>query len=366
MKKHFTHWLENSVRQASKPKGLKFSRQTANNMLCSATQITFSSNTGSIGPTHNLMDNYVIWRPVTEAHLIALQVLDSACLRVDGPASVPTASYHELLAAPNAALLCAATPAADYVAAVGWVQVNGRQARLGGTVHPEQRHRRLGTYLVRWAESQALTLGSPSEWIIRNETFNAGSAALYAQEGYTADFVEYWMQRDLREPLPPQHLIQAIPWTASNARQFFEVYVDAFKERPGFPGLSADQWLSDYTGDADFRPDLSLLALMDGYPVGFVTSGVTHLAHSAQPIGWISQIGIRPNWRGHGIAAGLITRVMVAFKAEGLSAIGLHVNRNNPGAIRLFQQLEFRQRGQRAKYVKHIPIRRMPADQHGQ
>ena len=42
-------------------------------------------------------------------------------------------------------------------------------------------------------------------------------------------------------------------WTAGNARWFFAVYTAAFRERPGFPGWSAEQWIDEVTGDEDFR-----------------------------------------------------------------------------------------------------------------
>src|SRR5690242_9257650 len=83
------------------------------------------------------------WRPVTAAGLPALTALDAACRVVDGPASVPDPTYAVLLTAPNTTLLCAERgDDPNHLAAVGWVQVNEGQARLGGKVHPD--HRRKG------------------------------------------------------------------------------------------------------------------------------------------------------------------------------------------------------------------------------
>ena len=59
-----------------------------------------------------------------------------------------------------------------------------------------------------------------------------------------------------------------VPWSEQRATQFFEVYQDAFRERPRFPGWSEDTWRHNFTDYPDFRADLSLLA-MEG-PEGVV------------------------------------------------------------------------------------------------
>jgi ribosomal protein S18 acetylase RimI-like enzyme len=296
------------------------------------------------------------WRPVTEADLPALAALDAACRVVDGPASVPEPTYAALLTAPHTPLLGAERDAGpNHLAAVGWVQVNAGQARLGGKVHPDHRRRGLGTHLLRWSEAQAATPDPQGTLIIRNEVMTEGSAALYAQEGYTRDFAELWMQRDLGDPLPA--IPPALPtesWTEANAGDFFAAYDAAFSTRrdPGTPPPDRAEWIADYADDPDFRPDISLLARADGQPVGFIAAGVLPIADLGQTVGWISQVGSHPAWRGRGVAAALIGAVLAAFQREGVAAAGLHVNVNNPGAIQLYERLGFRQIGLRAKYSK--------------
>jgi ribosomal protein S18 acetylase RimI-like enzyme len=46
---------------------------------------------------------------------------------------------------------------------------------------------------------------------------------------------------------------------------------------------------------------------------------------------------------------------MEALKREGFGDLGLHVNVDNPGAIRVYEQLGFRLIGQRAAYSKARP-----------
>jgi ribosomal protein S18 acetylase RimI-like enzyme len=196
---------------------------------------------------------------------------------------------------------------------------------------------------------------NPSALHIVNEALNEGSMALYAREGYSCDFIEDWMQRDLREPLPPvAQGYDAAAWTPENAGRFFEAYVQAFKDRrrPGSPVPSQVEWINDYIEDPDFRSDLSMMAYIDGKPVGFITVGLMRIAQLDQTVGWISQVGVGPAWRGRGVAAGLLAAVMESFKREGLTAAGLHVNADNPGARRLYERLGFKLAGQRGKYSK--------------
>jgi mycothiol synthase len=294
------------------------------------------------------------WRAATSADLPALAALDAASTAVDGPASVPTIAYRELLDMPGASVLCATTgpPDAPLVAA-GWARQNGERADLGGTVHPAQRRRGLGTHILRWSEEQARALGPPALFSIRNENVTPSADALYTREGYTQTFAEHWMQRDLAAPLPtlPPSL-PTLTWTEETAPGFFAAYTAAFSTRPAFRPPPAEEWIAEYVEDPDFRPDLSLLALDGDTPVAFLAAGTLHIADLGQTVGWVSQVGSHPAWRGRGVAAALIVATLAAFRREGLPAVGLHVNVNNPGAIAVYDKLGFRPAGLRARYTK--------------
>ena len=299
------------------------------------------------------------WRPVQPADLPALAALDAACRAEDGPVSVGDPGYETLLGAPNTVLLCGTREGEPQIVAVGWVQVNGAQARLGGKVHPAVRRQGLGTHVLRWSEAQAGALGTPETLVIRNEALDKGSAALYAQEGYARDFTENWMQNWMQRPLHESvpaltSPLPTVTWTAETAPRFYAAYYTSFatRRRTDTPAPAAKDWIADYADDPDFRPDLSLLALDSDQPVAFIAAGVLHLPDSDQPVGWISQVGVDPAWRGRGLGAGLLTSVLAAFQREGFAAVGLHVNIDNPNAIQLYERLGFELVGRRAKYSK--------------
>jgi mycothiol synthase len=310
------------------------------------------------------------WRAAEERDLPNLGSLDAACLTADGPASVRWTTYPEMLAVSGSTILCAITgdgsATGEQIAAAGWVRRSGKRVWLEGKVHPEHRRRGLGTHLLRWTEERARGITAPANWAILNEVLTEGSAALYAQERYECDFAEDWMQRDLREPLPRVEARFATEtWSDENAMEFFEAYVEAFRERRGHgaPEPVAEDWIAEYSEDSEFRPDLSLLArtrseAQSGEAVGFLTAGVMRIADLSSSgsgeVGWISQVGVHPAWRGRGVAAGLIAQTMEAFRREGLLAVGLHVNVDNPGAGALYERLGFKRMGRRAKYSKSV------------
>jgi len=255
-------------------------------------------------------------------------------------------------------MLCA-TPDGDErrIVAAGWAQASGQRARLWGKVHPNHRRKGVGTYLLRWTEEQARRLESIAKLSIINETLNEGSIALYEQEGYSCNFVEQWMERDLREPLPEiARSFHAQPWTEQNAGRFFEAYREAFSTRrtPGSPEPVAEDWIEKNMEDPDFRPDLSLLVEEDGKAVGFLAAAVVEIRQLRQRCGWVSQVGVRPEWRGRGVGAWLVARAMESFRQEGLEAVGLHVNADNPDAIGLYERLGFRVMGRRGVYSKAV------------
>lgn len=187
------------------------------------------------------------------------------------------------------------------------------------------------------------------------EAISDDVVADYAVRGYTLAFAEEVMERDLAAalpdiPFPPD--LALVSWEAATAPGFFAVYEAAFRERPGFPGWPAEQWTAWISGDASFRPDLSwLVREPDGQPVAFIASAEDDAAPPGQR-GYIIQVGVRPDRRRQGLAAALVSRALDAWRREGRAAVLLHVNVNNPSAIRLYESLGFVTLRRRGVFVR--------------
>ena len=169
--------------------------------------------------------------------------------------------------------------------------------------------------------------------------------ARYTAQGYTLVFAEDVMRHDLSDlsDLPASALptgVTLVAWTPEVVPAFFAAYAAAFADRPGFPGWSQEQWVAWTSGDPDFRPNLSWVALADTEPVGFITCAED--SREPTPVGFIIQTGTRPDWRGRGLATALVVRALRDCRDAGYSAAMLDVNVNNPTARRLYDRLGFR------------------------
>ena len=129
-------------------------------------------------------------------------------------------------------------------------------------------------------------------------------------------------------------------WSQATAGRFFAVYEAAFRERPGFPGWSAEEWIEGVAEDDDFRPQWSVLATTSAGDVGFVTVTAE----------WIDQVGVVPAARGAGLGAALVGEALSRMRAGGAEVAWLNVNVDNPAA-RLYRRLGFRVVGRRARFL---------------
>ncbi len=305
------------------------------------------------------------WRSIDRDDLAALGELARACQRVDGglgwmfePDSLRDNYFPE---APGAAVGVFA-PEGGMVACASVYRDEAAESQrtiIFGMAHPDYRNRGIGTALLRWSEAQsgALMAGSGAEgWVcrVRTEGLTEPADRLYRAHGFEPVFEELVMQRDLSLPLPatgwPEGA-QVTSWTDDRAaqEQFYQAYTAAFRDRPGFPGWSADEWIGHVT-ENDHVPEWSLLARREGTPVGFVIGNVDL---TAEPHGgFIWQVGVIPNERRRGLATALMVEAMRRMAAGGMPKVDLTVNVNNPGAIEAYLRLGFRTVGRRARYEK--------------
>ncbi len=223
-----------------------------------------------------------------------------------------------------------------------------------GQVRPEFRNKGIGAYLMRWSRAQAYKLFTPATidkrlLEIRTESLTEPAQRLYRRNGFESVFEELVMRRDLFLPLPdhpfPQD-VTVVTWEPALAGQFFQAYHAAFRERPGFPGYSAQEWISRRNEDENAISEWSLLARVGNMPVGFVHSDKEH------PDAYISQIGVIPEQRRRGLASALLVESMRRMQADGETAAQLVVHINNPGAIQTYARLGFVTRGRRARYER--------------
>jgi ribosomal protein S18 acetylase RimI-like enzyme len=210
---------------------------------------------------------------------------------------------------------------------------------------------------MRWGQAQASPLLAPAgerRPIVRVATESLTDAAhqLYLAHGYECVFEELVMRRDLRQPLPGRTLPDGVAlatWQPETAGHFFQAYHAAFRERPGFPGYSAEEWISG-VNENDLVPEWTLLARAGDAPLGFVIGALDLTADP--PGGYVVQIGVVPEARRRGLASALMVEALRRMQAAGAPCADLTVHINNPGAIAAYAGLGFIPIGRRARYER--------------
>lgn len=171
----------------------------------------------------------------------------------------------------------------------------------------------------------------------------AAGEALFESRGLRQAFAEDVLRIDLAPPVPEPVWPAGTTlreWSAQSAPRFFAAYEAAFRQRPGFPGHPADEWISDLDGDDDFRPRWSVLATVPGIgDAGYVLAEANRIA----------QVGVVPAARRAGLGAALVREALRRIRAGGAAAASLEVNVDNPAA-RLYRRLGFADAGRRARY----------------
>ena len=297
-----------------------------------------------------------LWRPLRPEDHGALAGLAAACLTADG--GLPFAADEgfmrpRFLPPAPGTTLAAFDPVGALIAAAA-VRPNSTddasRAVIVGLVHPDHRGQGVGAALMRWSIAQGKALLAEGEQTgprcleIATEGLTGAAIRLYARHGFIQEFAEDVMRRDLRQTLeePPLSVeITFVPWASELAEAFFAAYTASFRDRPGFPGWSLEQWREWVTGDDAFWPEASFLARTDDLPVGFIVSDE----------GWVTQMGVIPAWRGRGVGVGLLAAALGRFQAAGLTEAHLDVNINNRVAARLYARLGFAPVGRRARWA---------------
>jgi mycothiol synthase len=300
------------------------------------------------------------WRPIGSDDLTAVVELAAACHAVDGglafmiePGTLKGRYFPD---APGVAIGAFDSDARLVACTTLHLSSDSGTQRVTivGQVRPELRSRGIGSYLMRWSQVRAqrlLTGTGAGQQVLRviTESLTEAADRLYCAHSFVPVFEELVMWRDWRLPLPDRPLlpnVEIVSWQSDLAEQFFQAYDASFRDRPGFPGWNATEWIDWITSDDDLRPDWSLLARVSGRPVGFL------IGADIPPHGFVTQVGVVPEYRRQGLGSALLVEAVRRMQATGAASTQLTVNVNNPGAILTYTQLSFATIGRRARYER--------------
>lgn len=244
------------------------------------------------------------------------------------------------------------------VTAMGWVFAppEGEEyysAYLWGEVHPAQRNRGLGELILTWMEARGRKIlttrpaGLPRYLRGSCQDQEIDRIALYEQHGFQPVRSAYRMRCDLTQPIPEGQLPDGLTlsqWTPELDQAVMEACNEAFRDHWGFIPISLEAWKLWFTGNPNFRPDLTFIALDGNEVAGLSLNQVREEENAETGIqeGWIQELAVRQPWRKRGIATALLCTSLQAFKQVGLAYAGLGVDTENlTGALRIYERLGF-------------------------
>jgi mycothiol synthase len=244
-----------------------------------------------------------------------------------------------------------------------------RRIFLWGGVHPEWRRRGIGSELLRWQTARATATLAEQEasapgltgvpWRISvHVEQRLDRPALYRSAGYSPIRWFHDMSRPLGDSAPPipdvavPDGMQLAPWTEDLDDAVRLAHNEAFAEHWGSQPRDSEFWRSSTTEHRAFRRDWSSVILDPTQPdlAGRPPVAAYLVAH-AYPQDWealghsqarVDLIGVRPAWRGRGLAPALLAHALRTFAADGMQAAGLDVDTGNEtAALRLYEGIGF-------------------------
>jgi len=218
--------------------------------------------------------------------------------------------------------------------------VVGHAALLGmnaeGCVHPRQRGRGIGTYLVWLLEGlyhESLRSSESAHGILRHWVLGDDSAAdqLLAGAGYAQSRRDLQMIIDLHEAPPHPEWPRNIggrPFAPDkDERAVYQVYVEAW----GMDLLFEEDFLDRFVRRPSYDPTLWFLAVDGSDVVGAIW------AEQMPSMGWIRQLCVLPSHRGMGIGMSLLRQAFGTFHGRRVLRVRLGVDADNKtGAVSLY------------------------------
>jgi mycothiol synthase len=223
---------------------------------------------------------------------------------------------------------------------------------LQGRVHPGWRGRGVGRGLLAWQLERGAELHAtrhpeaPARLTATVYTSQTSLEALLRRAGLEQVRWFFHMERPLtglpdRRVLPD---VQLVPFSWDRDEDVRHAHNAAFTEHYGSSERDVVSWGVMFTGMRAFRPDLSVLALLDGAVVGYALAYVhessTRVSGARQC--YFGQIGVVPQARGRGLSKAVIIEALHVAAAHDCRTAGLEVdNENSAGALGLYESLGF-------------------------
>ena len=183
-------------------------------------------------------------------------------------------------------------------------------------------------------EARSIAVGSPK--LLLNFSSTEGAAPVAEAAGFAFARTFWHMHRRVdvtfRASTPPTGVTIRAYEAGADDRLGWELIQDSFAGQFGIEPMSFEQYQHDVIDSDMWDPALASIGLLDGSPVGIVTSYVLG------DVGWVGDLGVVASGRGRGIGRALLERAFEVLATQGVSHLQLNVDSaNETGATRLYE-----------------------------
>ena len=214
--------------------------------------------------------------------------------------------------------------------------VHGDAGNIRGVV--ADKGRGIGTEIVERGEAFAHAEGVKKIHAGAAEP-DAAARALLESHGYREVRRFYEMAIELTEepsaPVVPAGLV-VDELREEEYEAFYEALNEAFAEHWEWHPESFEKWFERRRGQHRDEVGPIWFVVRDGDELAAVTRNDLSVAGG----GYVGAIGVRPAWRGQGLAKALLQRTFAEFWSRGTTRVSLDVDaQNETGAVRLYERV---------------------------
>jgi mycothiol synthase len=240
------------------------------------------------------------------------------------------------------------------ITALGWVQKHGDTGIAVGAVHRDECGRGFGSRLLDLSERRVARFGLTR---IHNVVLapDVGAEPLLASRGYreVRRFWEMTVELGGEPPATPvlPDGLRIETFSDEVARAFHAALEEAFAGHWEHHPEAFEEWWERQLDKPDHDPSLWFF-VRDADEVAAVTRNDPERSGG----GWIGALGVRPAWRGRGLAKALLLHSFREFHRRGQRRVGLGVDSENAtGATQLYESVGMYVEQERVVWEKVLP-----------
>jgi ribosomal protein S18 acetylase RimI-like enzyme len=233
---------------------------------------------------------------------------------------------------------------------VGTLRTRGQNLIADLFVHPDQQGRGAGSLLLDWAERTTAEKGLDA---LRAGTSAGDARGKELLEGrghaYIRSFYRMTIDLDDLPSAPEWPAGFTVALELDQDRLVYETLEESFEDHWGYEPRTFDEWIA-VNGPLDER-----LCYLVRDSAGTVVAAQV-CDDDRWGVAWVSILGVRRDWRRHGLGEALLRQAFHDLAARGRLRIALGVDaENTTGATRLYTRVGMTVSSQDDVYEKPIP-----------